>query len=171
MIESLVSPLNISNMIAMARATPPAGAFIEVGVYKGGTAWHLDRLAKEQGRACFLYDTFKGIPYSSVDDHHQIGDFGDVDFEEVKNQMTVSAVIKGIFPASAVVMGRVAFVHLDCDQYQSIIDACHYLQPLMMAGGVMWFDDSPVLAGAEKAVMELYGDRVQEFNGKHFVMF
>jgi hypothetical protein len=167
---SLVSPQNIANLIEVASHCPP-GALVEVGVYKGGTAWHLDQLAMRQKRDCFLYDTFTGIPYSGPDDWHKPGDLSDTDYELVCRAMTVSTVVKGIFPASAVPMGMVAFAHLDCDQYQSIIDACRYLEPLMITGGVIWFDDSPVLAGAEKAVRELYDGRIQEMNGKHFVRF
>jgi hypothetical protein len=168
--ESLVDPVNIANMISTASHCP-AGAFVEVGVYKGGTAWHLDQLAQEQGRECFLYDTFEGIPYSDPVDHHKVGDFSDTSYERVRDLLPRSKVIKGIFPASAVRMDKVAFVHLDCDQYQSIIDSCRYLEALMVPGGVMWFDDSPILAGAEIAVRELYQGRIQEINGKHFVRF
>lgn len=167
---SLVAQSTIAAMISMAADTP-AGCFVEVGVYKGGTAWHLDRLAMNQGRMSYLYDTFTGIPYTSPADHHQVGDFNDTDFETVVRMMKVSIVVKGIFPASAVYMPQVAFAHLDCDQYQSIIDSCRYLEPKIVKGGVIWFDDSPVLAGAEKAVMELYGERVQILNGKHYVTF
>lgn len=169
--QSLVDPMVIKRMIATASACPP-GSFVEVGVYKGGTAWHLDRLAKRQHRACFLYDTFSGIPYASEHDHHRVGDFRDTDYQTVCRAMSIATVIQGIFPGSAVPMGRVAFAHLDCDQYQAIIESCRYLEPLMVPGGVIWFDDSPVLAGAEKAVRELYAaDRIEEVHGKHMVRF
>ncbi|HQQ81929.1 MAG TPA: class I SAM-dependent methyltransferase [Cyclobacteriaceae bacterium] len=168
---SLVAPDHIADLLNMAAATP-AGAFVEIGVYRGGTAFHLDRLAKEQGRFCYLYDTFEGIPYTSPVDHHQVGDFADASFEDIVKMVKVSTVVKGIFPESAISMrGPIAFVHLDCDQHKSIIDSCLYLEPMMVKGGVMWFDDSPVLSGAEKAVMELYSDRVQILNGKHYVTF
>jgi hypothetical protein len=167
---SLVGQPTIDLMLSVAGNTP-YGCFVEVGVYKGGTAWHLDRLALDQGRMCYLYDTFTGIPYTSPVDYHQVGDFKDTDFEEVVRMMKVSQVVKGIFPESAVFMTPIAFVHLDCDQYQSIIESCRYLEPKMVKGGVIWFDDSPILAGAEKAVMELYGDRVQILGGKHYVTF
>lgn len=165
---SLVAKSHINNLLSLAAATPP-GCFVEVGVYKGGTGWHLDQLAKTQGRQCYLYDTFTGIPYRDEVDFHQVGDFKDTDFEEVVRMMSVSTVVKGIFPESAVEMPPVAFVHLDCDQYRSIIDSCTYLVPKMVDGGVIWFDDSPVLPGAEKAVRELFGEHVQEMNGKHFI--
>lgn len=167
---SLVHPDTIAAMIEVASHCPP-GSLVEVGVYKGGTAWHLDKLAIEQNRACFLYDTFTGIPFSTPIDRHVPGDFSDTDYEAVCRAMTCAVVIKGIFPESAVPMGKVAFAHLDCDQYQSIIESCRYLEPLMVPGGVIWFDDSPVLEGAEKAVRELYEGRIQEINGKHFVRF
>lgn len=167
--DSLIDPENIRNMLGKAVASP-AGCFVEIGVYRGGTAWWLDRLAWIQRRQCFLYDTFEGIPYCDPIDHHLVGDFGDADFGEVcKIMSSATSVIKGIFPACAVEMPPVAFVHLDCDQYRSIVNAVNYLRPLMVEGAIIWIDDSPVLDGAHQAAKDLFGDNLQLMNGRHFV--
>ncbi len=79
-----------------------------------------------------------------------------------------AVVTAGVFPASAVDMGPLAFVHLDCDQYRSYHEAIEFLLPKMVPGGVMWFDDSPALDGARKAVTEFFGDRLKEAVGKHY---
>ena len=76
-LESLISDGTLREMVAMARDTP-VGTFVEVGVYRGGSAAWLDELAHEQGRELYLFDTFHGIPYRThPDDGHNVGDFAD----------------------------------------------------------------------------------------------
>lgn len=119
----------------------PDGCFIEVGVWQGGSAQYLARLAEEQKRQIFLYDTFEGIPYKCDKDKHEIGDFSDTDYEMVKKCIPYATVVKGIFPNSAVKMPPIAFAHIDCDQYQSTMDSLAYIIPQMVKGGIIWFDD------------------------------
>ena len=145
----------ILDMIKVAE-TAPKGCIVEVGVYKGGTASYLTELAEKQKRKIFLYDTFEGIPFQGEDDKHAVGDFNDTSFEAVQKALPYATVIKGLFPDSAIKMPKVAFVHLDVDQYQSYIDAINYFRPLMAEGGIMWFDDY-CLAGAKRAIDELIG--------------
>lgn len=150
-------------MLQMAETVEGSGCIVEVGVYKGGTGWFLATWAQAHKRECFLYDTFTGIPYAIAGvDSHKVGDFGDTSFEAVRSNVPYATVVQGIFPASAVPMPSVAFVHLDVDQYQSYIDCCTYLEPLMSPGGVMWFDDPNCLTGARDAVLSLYGDRIKK---------
>jgi spore coat protein CotH len=142
------------NIVRIAKETPD-GCFVEVGVYKGGTASYLTELAEQQGREVYLYDTFTGMPYKGeFDDRHNVGDFSDTNYDVVREALPYANVIKGIFPQSAVEMPKIAFAHIDVDQYQGYIDCINYLSPLMAVGGVMWFDDY-VLSGAQKAIKEL----------------
>ena len=168
---SLIAVYALDDMAAMARKAPE-GCIVEVGVYQGGSAEVLMRIAKEQGRQLFLYDTFTGTPCWSVHDSHDVGDFADAEFEIVRDEFPEATVIKGIFPESAVPMPPIAFVHMDCDQYQSVKESAAFLKPLMVHGGIMWFDDSPCLKGAEIATHELFGNkRLLSSTGKHFVRF
>lgn len=161
----------IQEMIRIAGRTPP-GAFLEVGVFQGGTAWHLAQLCAEQGRELYLADTFTGIPYSSPIDSHKVGDFGGVDLKALKHRLIGCRFLQGIFPQSAIDLPRLSFVHLDCDQYQSVSESARFLVPLMKPGSVMWFDDSPCLESAKKATLELFGDRlILSATGKHYVEF
>jgi O-methyltransferase len=167
--HSLVGEETIRDMLHTARSTPP-GCFVEVGVYKGGTGWFLARLSMDQHRRLYLYDTFSGIPYEDAIDPHHIGDFADTSFEAVRALIPRAITIPGVFPNSAVPMPPIAFAHLDCDQYRSVKESADYLIPRMVPKGVIWFDDSPCLAGAHKAAVELFGDRLQlSETGKHFV--
>jgi hypothetical protein len=119
-----------------------------------------------------LYDTFTGIPYRCEHDSHQIGDFADTSPQQVQELIPAAVIVVGVFPDVAVTMPPVSFAHIDCDQYQSVLESARYLAPLMVKGGVMWFDDSPCLAGARRAVEELFAGRVQlSYNQKHYVEF
>ena len=152
--HSLVAPETAYAMCDLAGTCPP-GALVEVGVYHGGTAWYLARLALEQHRDLYLYDTFEGIPYALEGvDSHKIGDFKDTTLREVKEAIPSAIIVKGIFPESAMEMGPVAFVHLDCDQYQSYRDAFAYFENRMVPGGVIWCDDVLCLPSADKALAE-----------------
>lgn len=155
MLQTLLSNQALTQLIKLAKQTP-TGAFVEIGVYKGGSAWHLSNLAQQQNRNIYLYDTFEGIPYKDKIDHHKIGDFNDTSYENVQSSIPYAKVIKGIFPESAIEMEPVAFVHFDCDQYQSIIDSVNYILPKMVSGGIMLFDDYNWLEGATKAVNEIF---------------
>jgi len=172
---SIVGESIIEGLIDLARKTP-AGCFVEVGVYKGGTGWHLAKLAEKQKREVFLFDTFTGLPYKGPFDPMTTGTFNDTSFDEVKRIIPYAQVIQGIFPQSVeeqnISLPPVAFVHLDCDQYQSIKESAQFLTPMMVSGGVMWFDDYNCLEGATMAVDELFRGRIEtSFVGKVFVRF
>jgi hypothetical protein len=160
------------NEIRYAATAAPSGCFVEVGVYRGGTAFHLWEIAKRQFRRLYLYDTFTGIPYKGPDDTHDAGDFSDCNAEDVQRKMPGAIVVQGVFPESARMdMDFIAFAHLDCDQYKSYRDAIGFLLPRMVRGGVMWFDDSPCLNGAHKAVSEFFPPErlYKSTSGKHLV--
>lgn len=155
-----------------ARDCPP-GDFVEVGVYKGGTAFSLAGVAREQGRKLYLYDTFTGIPHAGPMDFHKVGDFSDTSLEAVKAAIPDAVFCVGVFPQT---LGknpkRIALAHIDCDQYESVKACCLELGPRMVSGGVMVFDDYDVLEGARVAVDEVFGDRVRiSREGKARVVF
>jgi len=154
-LPTLVGTDVIQEMIDMAREAPE-GCFVEVGVYKGGTAQFLLELATRQERKFYGYDTFTGIPFQGEFDWHKPGDFGDTNLDAVAAGLPGAVLVQGVFPASAVDMPTVAFAHLDCDQYQSIIDSVNYLLPRMAPGGTIWFDDYGLLPGATRAVQSLF---------------
>jgi len=170
----LVAPDTIHEMLTLARLTPPEGCFVEVGVYRGGSAQHLHWVALGQKRHLYLYDTFEGMPcFDPSIDSHPLGMFSDTNAETVERKLYGAVVVKGVFPNSALPgMMPIAFAHVDVDNYQSVLETCQYLAPLMLPGGVMWIDDSPSVASAHKAAKELFGDRLElSRTGQHFVRF
>lgn len=172
---SLINEVQLAELIEMAGETPP-GAFVEVGVYRGGSAEKLVEKAREQGRALWLFDTFAGIPCKDWDDRHRIGDFADCSFDAVQARIPDALIVVGdcrVTLAEANT-GPVAFAHIDCDQYASIKACIAELTPRMVRGGVMWFDDygPGFLEGADRAVEEAFGDRLEHHPCcKHFVRF
>lgn len=159
---SLISPEAIGLMLSAARSTPP-GAFVEVGVYRGGSAWHLAKLAAEQGRLCVLCDTFEGIPLQGPRDKHKVGDFADTSLEAVRAAIPFPAVfVPGVFPWSMrswETQDGIAFVHLDCDQEETHRLALAWAWPRLVEGGVVWCDDAHFLPAAGLAVHEFANAR------------
>lgn len=131
----------------------PAGAIVEIGVWKGGSALALSAL----GRPLYLYDTFEGIPYQGeLDDGNQVGKFSDTSAAEVQALIPEAIIIKGLFPDSLMPMPPIGFVHADADQYQSTKAILETLPPLMVKGGFILFDDFnvPDCDGCTTAVIE-----------------
>jgi predicted O-methyltransferase YrrM len=151
--HSLVS-VDVAQAFCLRAAATPPGAFVEVGVYHGGTAWHLAKVAERQGRPLYLYDTFTGMPHAEKIDSHVVGDFADTSIEQVIEAIPYATCIAGVFPRSALSMGPIAFVHLDVDQYRSYKEALEYFEPKMVRGGVIWCDDMPALPSAALAINE-----------------
>lgn len=166
--QSAISDDSLAELCALA-VSSPAGAFVEVGVWKGGSAWHLARLAAEQGRALYLYDTFSGMPFSHPGDSHQVGDFGDTSIEEVRAAVPDAICVPGVFPFSLVDMGPVAFVHADCDQFASVAAVCEHMPPRMADGGILYFDDYGCLDAATNAVHRAFGVPNRTGTGKGWV--
>ncbi len=159
--ESLIGDTLLETLRILAAGAPP-GAFVEIGVYKGGSAAVLYEIAQQQQRRLYLYDTFAGMPVAQPGlDSHRIGDFADCDAETVKRLFPRATVVQGIFPQSCRLThrSRIAFVHADADQYESTAAVCRVFPPLMVPGGMILFDDYRGLAGCIKAVDEHFPGR------------
>jgi hypothetical protein len=159
---TLLGADTLATLLRLAKSAPK-GDFVEVGVYKGGTAWHLSRLAKTRGCRLHLFDTFEGIPERDVeDDVHGIGDFADVSLDAVRTAVPDAEYHAGVFPATMPEsFGPVAFVHVDCDQYRCAAAVIERFMPLLVEGGTMLFDDYDATAGVRKAVDDALGGRIE----------
>ncbi len=170
--SSLIGCDGIRQMLDYAATTPP-GCFIEVGVYKGGSAFHLASLAKNQGREFYGYDTFTGIPFSEKGERHKVGDFSDTSYEAVCAAVPTGKFIKGLFP-STLIPGDylISFIHLDVDQRQSYEQAIDALYPRLQPGGIMWFDepDNPNFISVADLCRARFGSAIEKAPcGKWFV--
>lgn len=175
---TLLGPDSLATLLALARSVDtdpaaPSAAFAEVGVYRGGVAWHLAALARQRGISLHLFDTFTGIPERDVQDtKHGIGEFGDTSLDAVRNAIPDAIFHVGVFPATLPPdLGPLAFVHVDCDQYAATRAAIRLLYPLLIPGGVMLFDDYDCVPGARQAVDEMMGDKLHlTAQGKAYVV-
>jgi O-methyltransferase len=166
MTQSVIAPHHLEELVDAARSAPP-GDFVEVGVYRGGSAVLLAEVARATGRRLFLFDTFTGIPFRDAVDRHEVGDFSDTSLEMVREAVPDATFCVGVFPDTMPDdIGPIALAHVDCDQYRSVHDCCAHLGPRMAPGGVMVFDDPNVLDGASQAVRESFSaDRIETSAG------
>lgn len=157
---------------ALAETAPP-GDFVEVGVYRGGSAWYLNEIAERQGRRLHLFDTFTGIPNKGPMDERKAGDYADTSLPDLREQFPRAKFYEGIFPDTLPpgLIDDVAFVHVDCDQYDGHCACIDLLFPYMVPGGIMLFDDYPFLTGAKQAVDESFPPERLISNGhRHYVV-
>jgi len=127
------------------------GDFAECGVYKGGTAYLISLILKDNSnhqKTLHLFDTFSGMPKSANEDksHHKEGDYQDTSVEAVKDFLSDYSFVEfhpGLIPDTfeSVTNKKFAFVHIDVDIYQSIKDCCEFFYERMTKGGIMIIDD------------------------------
>jgi hypothetical protein len=161
-------------VLIQAAEQAPAGCFVEVGVYWGGSAHHLLALAKKQQRALYLYDTFEGMPYMDEQDVAGVP-VGVLKTSEARVRGLLGrypTITKGIFPCEPMPPAPIAFAHIDVDAYRSTKETAAALAPLMASGGIMWFDDTNALAGARQAVLDLgYKYEVEPTTNRWYTRF
>ena len=173
---SIISQQQLEEVKRLARTTPNEGIIVEVGVYKGGSAVELMKVAKEKNTELWLFDTFEGMPEAIDIDHHKIGDFADCSYEAVKTLLPDAKIFKGFFPDTWIPIEpkkSISFAHIDCDQYTSISECIRHFSPYMLPGGIMWFDDYGYswLPGAKQAVDKHLPNRLIHPLGRAYYIF
>jgi O-methyltransferase len=127
-------------------------AFIEVGVWKGGTAGIIAKKLSLLGSnvAFFLADTFEGVVKATDKDSTYNGsEHADTSQEIVENLLSNKyhkyTILKGIFPddTSHLIDDTIqfGFCHIDVDVYESSKDIVDWIWSRMIKGGVLVFDD------------------------------
>ena len=139
-------------------ASTPRGAIVEVGVFRGGCAYYLAEVARARGDQIHLFDTFSGIPFKDAVDRDPVGAFS-CGVDQVRRIIPDAVFHVGIFPETMPVdMEPLAFVHVDCDQYESVKACIDVLWPRLITGGVMLFDDFNALDGATLIVKQSFSE-------------
>ena len=166
--DSLIGRTSLERLGELA-AKAPYGHFVEVGVYRGGSAWYLAQAAREKRARLLLFDTFTGIPFEAPDDSNHVGEFGDTSAASVQAAIPDAELFVGIFPETLPRdLDGIAFVHSDCDQYKSVRTVIDYLWPRMVPGGIMTFDDMNT-TGGRRAIEETFPERHQFFGWTYVV--
>jgi len=161
-LHSVISNEALQTLERLASSCPK-GDFVEVGVYRGGSAERLYEIAQRQKRKLHLFDTFEGMPTQGPLDELEVGSFSDTSLPELRKYLPNALFYKGIFPNTMPRwLGPLAFVHVDCDQYDGVKASIERLFPLLVHGGIMLFDDWRVLTGASVAIYEIFGEKLQE---------
>lgn len=153
------------------------GPYLEFGVGRGLTLWLAWRASRALGLSCPLwaFDSFAGLPESTseIDTSHpawlpgayanseasvranvtRLGvDLGDVTFVPGFFSESVAADRRAELPDHA------SFVYIDCDMYESTVDALDYVGGIIRHGTVVGFDDyfcwSPERSAGEKIALE-----------------
>jgi len=133
-------------------AINPSASFLEVGVWKGGTAGILGKkLALLNSRApLYLADTFTGIVKASEKDEFYNGGENCVNkFDKLGSLMkgTYSNYknLTGIFPNDTAQLinpdEKFGLCHIDVDVYQSAKDIVEWIWDRLIIGGMIVFDD------------------------------
>ena len=145
------------------------GEFAEAGVFNGGTALLLARVASQRGRSIHLFDSFEGLPEPNgdYDSGFQAGDFRSASADAVRSLLAeIQSPVEihvGFVPATFAGLEdrEFSFVHIDVDLYQSCLDACEFFYPRLVPGAVMAFDDHgfPDTRGMRHAVEEFFADK------------
>lgn len=129
-----------------------AGDFLEVGVWRGGSAAIIGTRAQQSSDAkLWLADTFSGVPQttSSHDTLYQGGEHADTSVDKVRNTLRDCGVsnyeiLQGLFPqdtGSRAEDRTFRFVHIDVDSYASASQIFEWVWPRLAIGGVAIFDD------------------------------
>jgi len=133
---------NKFDLLTYAVQQAPPGLALEFGVFKGTTINHLARAAPE--RHFFGFDSFEGLP-----EHWTGARYSPVNFDRRGKKPRVPAnvsLLKGWFDATlpaflAREMGRIGFIHVDCDIYASTKTVLELTVPRLMPGALIVFDE------------------------------
>ncbi|WP_179030820.1 TylF/MycF/NovP-related O-methyltransferase [Paenibacillus kribbensis] len=141
------------------------GSVAELGVFKGEFSKYINRVFPD--RQLYLFDTFSGFDQKDIDNENKgdfsnsvAGEFCNSDVDLVLNKMMYKEnciVKKGYFPESASDVNETfAFVSLDVDLYQPILEGLKFFYPKLSEGGYIIIHDynSTRFHGVKQAVRE-----------------
>jgi Macrocin-O-methyltransferase (TylF) len=172
-------------------ASGTSGALIETGCALGGSSLVIARF-KDPGRELRLYDTFEQIPSPSdhdfADSHARYeiirsgkskglggkpyyGYSGDlrphIERTFAEFQMPIQAnnvvLVKGLYQDTLRLNRPVAFAHIDCDWYDSVMLSLSAIVPHLSTGGTLVIDDYYVYQGCRAAVWDFFRYRLDQF--------
>ena len=148
-----------------------AGDIVECGTARGGSAALMGLALKRRGSSTrlWIFDTFEGLPAPTAEDPlsaHAFTGTCRVDIDEVRSLLEQLGIInielvKGLVQNTLPVTqtGRIAFLHIDTDWYDSVRACLETLYDRVSVGGIIQIDDYGYWSGAKKAVEEFFSRR------------
>jgi O-methyltransferase len=153
----------------LMQATHQAGAVLECGVFRGGTALLVADTLQSVGpdRTVHLFDSFEGMPKTTTGiDRFEKGDLATTSVDQVRALLSPYPSVSihaGYIPDTfeGLQLDRVVWAHVDVDTYQSVLDCIEFIYPRLVPGGYLVFDDYgfPSCVSARRAVDEAFADR------------
>jgi O-methyltransferase len=173
-------------VLAVERRGLP-GAVVEAGAALGGSAIVIGK-AKAPSRPMKVYDTFGMIPppadrdgrdvherYATIVSGKATGIGGETYYGyranllgEVSDNFHTLGVpveahsvelVQGLYEDCLHVTYPVAFAHVDCDWYESVMTCLHQIEPWLVPGGRLVIDDYDQWSGCRAAVDEYFAGR------------
>jgi len=143
------------------------GDYVEIGVYRGGSAYAALAYMREADlkRRSYFFDTFQGFNYQTAiqsKDADWAGTHEGTSLERVRtalaefNNVRVERleITNEELPAE---IERIAVANVDVDMYEAVLESLRKIAPRLAPGGIMIGEDqghTPNLAGAYRAVQE-----------------
>jgi Macrocin-O-methyltransferase (TylF) len=151
---------------AAANASPLDLPVIEIGTYRGGSAFFLADVLRQLGDGeaeVHVFDTFEGHLERRLTEHdsvqHFAGRFGDTSLADVAEYLEAFdrlSIHAGDVTETLPKLGleRVSLAHVDLDLYGPTLDCLSYLENRLPPGGVIVVDDydAPKCPGVRRAV-------------------
>jgi len=158
----------LNNVAQIISENKIKGETAELGVFQGEFARHINKLFSN--KKFFLFDTFEGFSVNDINKDFEIGssdkimdqkyNFSDTNEKIVLDRMEYPEnciVKKGYFPETTKGLEeKFAFVSLDADLYQPMLEGLKYFYPRLEKGGYIFIHDyfSEDFSGVKKAVEE-----------------
>ncbi len=185
---AIASPELVANLVRSSEHVlreGVEGAFVECGVFRGGSAMAMMLALLHHDcadRDFFLYDTYSGMPEPEEIDVYFDGRPARKEWEEKKRadgssgwvvsslEDTRNTVLSAGYPAERVkfiqglveetipgqVPEKIALLRLDTDFYRSTRHELDHLYPRLAHGGVLIIDDYGAFKGSQQAVDEYF---------------
>jgi len=158
----------LNNAAQIITENKTKGETAELGVFQGEFARQINKLFSN--KKLYLFDTFEGFSADDIKKDFEIGssdkiidqkyNFSDTNEKFVLDRMEYPencVVKKGYFPETTKELeDNFAFVSLDADLYQPMLEGLKYFYPRLEKGGYIFVHDffNEDFPGVKKAVME-----------------
>jgi O-methyltransferase len=177
--HTVLNRFKVANIHTLLRKTLDAGLEGDVGecgVYKGGVSLLMAKTIVDLGltKKVFMFDSFLGLPELNQQKDLPFYRAGAlkatmISVQEAISELSVKEIVdvrpgwfKDVLPKLQDEQ-RFAFLHIDCDLYDSTKTCLEQLYDRVVEGGVMVFDDYFDVGGGErKAVDEFLENRDDE---------